>query len=296
MKLNPGYLFIVVLFSIAISGFGKNYRSSDSLKISAANKRSINIYVISKDKYFDITNRLIVWQTKFISLFHHKKLRVIFASSTADAEKKIRALVTRHHYVIHTLWFDSHGKYRKGYSSLMIGNDEYSYKNIADTAYTATLKKIASYCNANTRIGLGSCYAAADYNFPVAKNGKYESMHGDSLIKTMGNIFAESDIYASKSWVMAKPFIFGGRNALAGYPLNKEYKDSIFFPAWKSMGEWHRYSQAKKQIEIINTIYLSATGEILINDRTYLTKKKAQRKLARNLKRLRPDLYDLREM
>jgi hypothetical protein len=43
----------------------------------------------------------------------------------------------------------------------------------------------------------------------------------------------------------------------------------------------------------VNAIYLSHAGDILMQDEPYLNKKKAQRKLARNLKKLKPDLYDL---
>jgi hypothetical protein len=261
----------------------KNYHS----------KKGINIYVISRDKYFDLTNHIIVWQAKLAALFHSKKLKIIIATSTADAEKKISTLIDKYNYTINNLWFDSHGKYRKGYSSFMIGSDEYYYKNIADSNHFSELKKIAAYCNQNTKVALGSCYAAADYNFPVLKNGKYQNMFGDSLLKGMGNIFKGSTVYASKSWVMAKPWIFGSENALAGFPLAKQYKDTIFLPVWKSMGEWHRYSTTFKRIETVNAIYLSHAGDILMQDKPYLNKKKAQRKLARNLKKLRPDLYDL---
>ena len=136
----------------------------------------------------------------------------------------------------------------------------------------------------------------ADYNFPVLRNGKYENMHGDSLLKGMGNIFKGSTVYASKSWVMAKPWIFGSENALAGFPLAKQYKDTIFLPVWKSMGEWERYSTVSQNIEPINTIHLSKKGEIVIQDKPYISQKKAQRKLARNLKKLRPGLVSLNRL
>ena len=287
------FIFLLIYFDSKAAGNGFNdtlYKQNPSFYHP---KNGINIYVISKDKYFDIVNRIIVWQTKLTALFHSKKLKVILVTSTADAGKKIAALITKHHYAINNLWFDSHGKYRKGYSSFMIGCDEYYYKNIADSNYLSDLKIIASFCNSNTTIGLGACYAAADFNFPVLRNGKYENMHGDSLLKGMADIFKGSTVYACKSWVMAKPCILGSKNALAGYPLDKQYKDTIFLPVWKSMGVWHKYSAINHQIEIINTIYLSNKGDILIQDEPYMSQKKAQRKMARNIKKLRPDLYAL---
>ena len=285
-------LFISVILNTAVFG----HPAKDSTireNYSAHQKKGINIYLISKDKYFDLTNRIIVWQAKLAAFLHPNKLKIILVTSTADAEKKITALVNKHHCTINNIWFDSHGKYRKRYSSFMIGTDEYDYKNIADSNHFVELKKIASYCSKNTNVGIGSCYAASDFNFPVMQNGVYENMHGDSLLKGMANIFKGSDVYSCKSWVMAKPWIFGSRSALAGYPLDKQYKDTIFLQVWKSMGEWHRYSTTSNNIETINTVYLSNAGEILINNEPYLQQKKAQRKLARNLKRLAPNLYDL---
>jgi hypothetical protein len=265
----------------------------DSLHNSSPSvKRPVNIYIISKDKYFDLTNRIITWQARLAAFFHHK-LKIVMAFSTADAEKKIHTLLKEHDYSIENLWLDSHGKYRKGYSSLMIGSDEYNYHNISDSNYTRMLKKIASYCNPQTSIGIGACYAASDFTFPVLHNGHTENMHGDSLLKGLGKIFEGNTIYASKSWVMAKLWIFGSRNALAGYPLDKQYKDTIFLPVWKSMGVWDRYSTQTPVIEKINTVSLSVNGDILINENNYMDQEKAKRKLARNLKRLRPGLYQL---
>ena len=287
-------LFLVItilLFQSAVFGFntGDSVIQNNSLK----EKDGINIYVISRDKYFDFTNHIIVWQAKLASFLHNRKLKIIIATSTEDAEKKMAALMNKHHYTINNLWLDSHGKYRKGYSSFMIGTDEYDYKNIADSNHLSALKKIAGYCNENTKIGLGACYAAADFNFPVLKNGVFQNMYGDSLLKGMAYIFKGSIVYACKSWVMAKPWIFGSKNAMGGFPLDKQYKDTIFLPVWKSMGEWHRYSSALDQIEKINTVYLSHDGDILMQDENYLAQKKAQRKMAINLKRLRPGVYDI---
>ena len=289
----------VILFFLLIhfNGYAGSYTFNDSLINGNSpgyhNKKAINIYLISKDKYFDLTSRIIVWQTKLIALLHSKKIKVILVSSTADAEKKIAALVSNHNYAINNLWFDSHGKYRKGYSSFMIGTDEYYYKNIGDSNYISSLKKMASYCDRYTNIGVGACYAAADFNFPVLRKGIYENMHGDSLLKGMGNIFTGSAVYACKSWVMAKPWILGSKHALAGYPLDRQYKDIIFLPVWKSMGEWDTYSTNSQKIEPVNTVYLSGYGDIRIQDNKYLDEKRTQRKLARNLKKLQPNRYDL---
>ncbi|MDQ6755445.1 MAG: hypothetical protein M3004_00765, partial [Bacteroidota bacterium] len=193
MKFSSHLLFFFIFSVIYFNAFSAKKCFNDTVvkqtSIVYPAKKEINIYIISKDKYFDFTNRIILWQAKLAAMFHSKKLKIILATSTTDAEKKITALVNKHHYSIDNIWFDSHGKYRKGYASFMIGNDEYEYKNISDSTYNTALKKIASYCNENTKVGIGACYAAADYTFPVLKNGKFENMHGDSLLKGIANIF-----------------------------------------------------------------------------------------------------------
>jgi hypothetical protein len=294
-KKQLGFIFIFsIIYCCGTVAHNKIHKpqTADASIIGSA-RHGINIYIISKDKYFDLTNRIILWQAKLSSLFHSEKLKIVTATCTANAEKKISALVNKNHCVINNIWFDSHGKYRKGYSSFMIGRDEYDYKNISDSSHFSELKKIAAFCTTNTKVGIGACYAAADYNFPVLQNSKLENMYGDSLLKGMGNIFKGSSIYACKSWVMAKPWVFGSKNALAGFPLDRQYKDTIFIPVWKRMGEWNMYSTTVGIIEPVKSIYLSADGDIRIRRHSYLEKKKAQRKLARNLRKLRPNLYTL---
>lgn len=288
------YLFIFFYLLVVMAAFaGKKGPAAKNNHADHNSNSGINIYVISKDKYFDLTNRIILLQAQMAALLHSKKLKIVKATSTADAEKKIAAIVNKNHCCIDNLWFDSHGKYRKGYSSFMIGTDEYNYKTIVDTTCCSALKAIASLCDGHTNIAIGACYAAADFDFPVFHNGKFENMYGDSLLKGIGNIFKGSFIYACKSWVMAKPLIFGSKNALAGYPLDRQYKDAIFLPVWERMGKWEMYSTALGSIEPINTIYLSADGDIEIRSHNYLSQKKAQRKLGRNLRKLRPGLYTL---
>ena len=58
------------------------------------------------------------------------------------------------------------------------------------------------------------------------------------------------------------------------------------------MGEWNSYSNEYQQMEIINTVHLSNTGNILAYIK-FILPKKIQRKTASDLKKLRPGLYDL---
>ncbi len=292
------YLFIILLvFGIkgicnATTTFEDSVELKDASYPGHHKQPSVNIYVISMDKYFDNVSRFIILEAKIASLLHPRKMKVIKVHSTADAAEKIAAIVNKHHCSIDNLWFDSHGKYRKGYSSFMIGTDEYYYKNICDSSHCIGLETIAKFCDRYTNIGLGSCYAGATFNFPTSDSA-HKNMHGDSLLKGIANIFKGSFIYGSESWVMAKPGIFGSRNALAGFPLSKEYKDVLFTPVWSRLGMWRRYNPTKSEMESINTVHLSGTSGILIEKHSYHNLKRAQRKMVKNINKLESGRYKM---
>jgi hypothetical protein len=287
-------VFFASFFSCHAFGFNDSLLTTTLSYPGHHNSGGINIFVISKDKYFDNISRVITLQARFAGWMHHRKLKIIMAHSTNDAASKIAAIVDKCHCTIDNLWFDSHGKYRKRYSSFIIGSNEYSYKNITDTNQCQDLKKIASYCDQFTNIGIGACYAAATFNFPLP-DSIHMNMQGDSLLNGIGHIFKGSFVYGSESWVMAKPGMFGIRNALAGYPLGKEYKDILFKPVWDRLGMWRRYNPAKFEVEDINTVYLSGKAGIVVEKNSYLTSKRAQRKQLRHLKKLVPGRYKLSE-
>jgi hypothetical protein len=106
----------------------------------------------------------------------------------------------------------------------------------------------------------------------------------------VGNIFKRSSIYASESWVMAKPGIFTDKFGFAGYPLNKRFKDSVYAPVWERIGKWREYSAINGGIKNIATIALDRSGNIQIRDRHYNDFKKAKIKIAKTLKQLRTGL------
>jgi hypothetical protein len=56
------------------------------------------------------------------------------------------------------------------------------------------------------------------------------------------------------------------------------------------MGIWHSYSTTSKQFETINTLSLTRMGSIHVKEVSYLDKKKTQRRLNRNLAKLKPGL------
>ena len=252
----------------------------------------INFFVFTKEKSkkLDLLSWYTLARARIKSFFHHNKLYVIKAESSTDAAMKIENILITKNKLIKNLWFDSHGHYGNRYSSFKIGVDQFSFKNINDTTAIKNLKKIALYCDEKTKVGLGSCYAGADFYFPATDSTPACRMNGDSLMIGLGNIFTKSMIYASESWVMAKPGIFTNKFGFAGYPLNKRFKDSIYAPVWQRIGNWREYSNASGQIKNIPTIALDRSGNINIRDRYYNNFKKAKTKIAKALKQLKPGL------
>ncbi len=244
----------------------------------------LNIYVITKDEKFELLPFTVKMRAFIKSVFHRKRMRVVVASKADFAATKICKLLTRHHALIGNIWFDSHGKYKNGFSSFSIGVDNFNYTNINDTSYIVSLTKIATFADIDTKIGIGSCYGGATFTHP----GFSKPMYGDSLMIGMGKIFSGSVIYASESWVMMKPGIFSDNFGFAGYPLGKRYRKLSWKPVWDHLGEWHSYSTGSGNIKNVNTVALSGTGEIKVRERNYLSLGKAIRKQYRALASLQP--------
>jgi len=256
--------------------------------ITAKAKTHLNVYVISKSEKFEFLPFTVKVRAFVKSIFSKKRMRVIVASKSEYAAAKIQKLMKNHDAVIGNLWFDSHGLYKNGFSSFSIGQDHFSYKNINDTAHTAFLKKIALYTDANTKVGIGSCYGGATFMHPGSATVKSGPMNGDSLMMGMGKIFYGSTIYASGGWVMMKPGIFADNFGFAGYPLGKKYRTVYWKPVWDHLGEWYSYTAQDDCVQNINTVALTKIGEIKIRSRNYLSLSKAVRKQSRALATLKP--------
>jgi hypothetical protein len=116
-------------------------------------------------------------------------------------------------------------------------------------------------------------------------------MNGDSLMMGMADVLPGATIYGTEGWVMTKPGIFCKHSyALAGYPLQKRFKDEVYKPVWEHMGVWHSYSSFTKKFETVNTLALTRMGTIRVKSVTYLDKEKSKRRLERNLGKLKPGL------
>ena len=252
----------------------------------------LNFYVISKEKSkkIDLTALSTSLRARIRSFFDRKKFFVITARSSKEAMHKIERKLRHKRKLIANLWFDSHGHYGNRYSCFTIGEHKFSYKNITDTAQTKHLKRIALFCDSNTKIGLGSCYAGADFYFPATDSTPASRMNGDSLMIGMGTIFNQATIYASESWVMAKPGIFANKFGFAGYPLQKRFLDKVYEPVWERMGKWRMYSTLTGEIKNVPTVALNRWGDIRLRSRDYNTLGKTKRTIAEKKRKLKTGL------
>ncbi|MEP7107495.1 MAG: hypothetical protein ABI760_05920 [Ferruginibacter sp.] len=266
--------------------------NATSAQLHKSNTGRVNFFVFTKEKSkkVDLISFYTLMRATIRSFLHHRKFYVIKAASSADAAMKIEFVLRTRKKLIKNIWFDSHGHYGNRYSSFRIGADQFSYKNINDSNSIKNLQGIALYCDEQTNIGLGSCYAGADFYFPSTDSTPACRMNGDSLMIGMGNIFTRSSIFASESWVMSKPGIFKNRFGFAGYPLNKRFKDNIYAPVWERIGKWKQYSLLTRELQSIPTIALDKCGNISPNKAYYNDFKKAKNKIAKVLKQLRPGL------
>lgn len=251
-------------------------------------KSRMNIYIISKDKKFELLPFTVKARAFVKSIFSKKRMRVIVACSSETAYSKTEALLKKHRAVIGNLWFDSHGLYKNGFSSFSIGEDNFSFKNINDTQHSGFLRKLSALSDSNTKVGIGSCYGGATFTHPGSAIAKSGPMNGDSLMMGMGKIFTGSTIYASGGWVMMKPGIFSDKFGFAGYPLGKKYRTLYWKPVWDHLGEWYSYNSNDSFVRNINTVALNNVGEIKVRARNYLSLNKAVKKQGKAIASLQP--------
>ena len=114
---------------------------------TSASSRYLNFFVISKRKSgkFDPASRFNVLRSKVRGLFNRKKFVAIVASNADEMTREVKHKLNKHRARIGTIWFDSHGMYKKGYSLFLIGNDEFSYKTLKDSQVAEPMKQLAAY-------------------------------------------------------------------------------------------------------------------------------------------------------
>ncbi|MGZ3881970.1 MAG: hypothetical protein ACXVBF_11555, partial [Flavisolibacter sp.] len=249
-----GLALLLTFACVAQDSFVSVSNSPDSPK---PNTRRINFYVVNKPRTLDLYSRLVIVRAKHKAANRKEKFIVIVASSTNEVKTKIIDKLEEKKAMIGSLWFDSHGHYKNGYSSFIIGNEEFSYKTIGDTCVTKNLQALAPYCDTRTRVAMGSCYSGATYEKPAHKGKPAMRMNGDSLVIGLAHVLPGATVYGTEGWVMTKPGIFSTRGyALAGYPIQKRFKDEVYKPVWEHMGIWHSYSTETNIFTTENTLSL----------------------------------------
>lgn len=276
-------LLLVLLVSLTVHAHKGKSKKSDSTQTR------INFYVVNKPESLDLFSRLVIWRARKQGMTRRDRFIVVVARSSKEAADKILDYLDNRKARIGTLWFDSHGRYGNGYSSFILGKDEFSYKTINDTNHTRHLRRLAGYVDEQTKIGLGSCYSGATYEKP-AFNGKPASrMNGDSLIIGIAKLLPGATVYGTEGWVMTKPGTFRAHSyALSGFPIQKRFKDEVYRPVWENMGVWNSYNTSMPGIEKVNSLALTRYGSIHIKSVSYLEKNKFRKRQARNMEKLEP--------
>jgi len=256
----------------------------------AARKR-INIFVTARCSNLDwsFTLRL---RARLRALFDKGSFFVIAGQTDSEVADKLIRLMKRKNAMIGSIWFDSHGHYGKGHSVFDLGMTGFSYESLKDNLQTKQLRRMAGFFDAATKIGIGSCYGGATFEFPEIENLAARKMNGDSLMIYTSMLFNDATVYASESFVMMKPGVWKKEYALAGYPVNRRFKDKIYLPVWKRLGQWNRYSHYTKLFERINTVCLDKKGDIRIEGIAYLNIKKYNKKQIARLKKLKKGRFN----
>lgn len=294
-------VFLLTLF-LAIMFWNSSLAQKDNIsftkeslnnKEETATTRHLNFFIIAKRKKrkLDLATRFNILRTKIKSFLCKKKFVAIVASDSKQMSDKVQYRLKKYNAHIGTIWFDSHGKYVRGYSLFFIGHDEYNYKNLEDPNSIQSLQQLVAFSDQQTKIVIGSCYGGATYYRSSIDYRDTTRMNGDSLMIRLGNIFNQATIYASESWVMTKPGLFLKGAAVAGYPKNKSYRDVCYRPAWETMGKWNRYNAVTGEFNSINPVTLNPHGNVIIRGTSYIGKEKVKQEIEKNLKKLEPGLY-----
>lgn len=264
-----------------------------SLRTTATKKQKLNFFIISKRKKgkLDLATRFNIFRTKIKSLLRPNKFVSIVAGNAEEMRAGVINKLEKKNASLGTIWFDSHGMYKKGYALFFIGHDEISRRTLTDSQQQHAFRDLSPYINTESRIILGSCYAGATYNRSSIDYKDTTRMDGDSLMMVLGSLMENGTVYASESWVMTKPGLFHRKAATGGYPGRKLFRDLCYQPAWSHVGMWNQYSVCSNELSRINTIALDPDGNLVVRAKPWLEEKKKDKVINRNLNNLKPGLY-----
>ena len=261
--------------------------------LAIAEKKRLNFFIVSKRHKgkFDPASRFNVLRSKLKSFFRKKRFVAVVARNAEEASAKIQYRLKKYNSGIGTIWFDSHGMYKKGYSLFFIGSDEYSYKTLKDTSLLQPLKQLSEFSDQETKVVIGSCYGGATYSRASIDYKDTTRMNGDSLMIAIGSVFTQSSIFGCESWVMTKPGLFLKRAAVAGFPGRKLFRDVCYQPAWENMGKWNEYNAATNNFFGVNPVTLDMYGNAIVRTLPYCEKEDVKKDIIKKLGKLEQGLY-----
>ena len=293
---NTIIALVISSFSITVSA--QDMQSNDTLTQkaiqSSEKKQKINFFIVSKRKKgkLDPATSFNVLRTKIKSLWRPKNFVAIIAGDAEQASAKIMHRLKKYNANIGTVWFDSHGSYKKGYSLFYIGHDEISYRKLKDTSLANSFNILTPYSTNETRLVIGSCYGGATYHRSSIDYRDTTRMNGDSLMMALAQFFPQAKIYGSESWVMTKPGIFNDKGAaVVGYPKRKLYHDVCYRPAWENIGKWNEYNAATGTLTQINSVTLDSYGNLELVRWSFNEKPATQKDIQKNILKLETDLF-----
>jgi len=297
--MKPTTTILALIFcSSSITAFAQVsdaiYASERKTISSTEQKQKLNFFVVSKRKKgkLDPATSFNVLRTKIKSLWRPKNFVAIIAADADQASAKILHRLKKYNANIGTVWFDSHGLYKKGYSLFYIGHDEISFKKLKDSSFTNPFDSLTPYATNETRLVIGSCYGGATYHRSSIDYRDTTRMNGDSLMIALAKFFPQAKIYGSESWVMTKPGIFNDKGvAVAGFPKRKLFHDVCYRPAWENVGKWNEYNAATGTLTQINSVTLDSYGNLEVIRRSFNEKPATQKDIQKNILKLEADLF-----
>lgn len=253
---------------------------------------SVNFFVISKRQKgrFDVATKYNIVRTKLKKIFHGKNFMPVVAKNGTDMCAQIEKKLKKRNAQIGTIWFDSHGKFKKGYALFTIGENEYNYSSIKDSSLAAHFIKLAPYIGPKSSIIIGSCYGGATFKRLTNRYKDTAHMRGDSLMIYIGMLLKNGVVYGSESWVMSRPGLFLKKMSLYGNPGRKKFHDTYFKPAWESIGKWNKYEVASSNFMPANAITLNSNGQLIEFKNPFYIKKKYKKSIKRTIENLKPGM------
>lgn len=282
------FYLLVIIFFVTEKTMAQNVPGNIDQPV-----RRINFIVSPKQKKFDQAAFSFQIQATRMRKYHKRDFYVILPGSSEKMVKKISRILRRRNAMIGNIWFDSHGHFQRRRSLFEIGEEEFNYQTIRDSAFTVHLKKLAAYCDTNTNVGIGSCYGGATYTLPAIENFPAQRMNGDSLMIGTSKLLGNATVYACESFVMTGIGIMNACYALAGMPGRKKFKDPIYAPVWERVGEWNCYSGKKGKFEEPGTVSLNQDGSIYIKRKKYLAFEKNRKKLSKKMLMFKRGNYNI---